>query len=162
MNWCRENYWEWLRLSSHWCVSLAFFSFCLLLYQSVLCPHWNPSLFFVREVALRNSPSKLVSQLQLSSSTCHIVVALAQNDSPEFRKQSEEYYKVSSLTQKLLCKDAHSLVFLSVCALKSNIDTIPFQSVLMTIMLYLWFSRHSRTQDSMWAWRMCQIQTTST
>lgn len=49
-----------------------------------------------REVAVRNSPSNLVPQLKLSSSSCHIVVAVAQNDSPEFRKQSEEYYKVSA------------------------------------------------------------------
>ena len=49
-----------------------------------------------REVALRNSPSKLVPQLKLSSSSSHIVVAVAENDSPEFRKQSEEYYKVSA------------------------------------------------------------------
>lgn len=49
-----------------------------------------------REVALRNSPSKLVPQLKLSSSGCHIIVAVAENDSPEFRKQSEEYYKVSA------------------------------------------------------------------
>lgn len=48
-----------------------------------------------REVALRNSPSELVSQLQLSSSGCHITVAVAENDSPEFHKQSDEYYKVS-------------------------------------------------------------------
>lgn len=48
----------------------------------------------VREVALRNSPSKLVSQLKLSSSGCHIIMAVAENDSPEFHKQSEEYYKV--------------------------------------------------------------------
>lgn len=51
---------------------------------------------FGREVAVRNSPSKLVPQLKLSSSSCHIVVAVAENDSPEFRKQSEEYYKVSA------------------------------------------------------------------
>lgn len=50
----------------------------------------------VREVALRNSPSKLVPQLKLSSSGCHIIVAVAENDSPEFRKQSEDYYKVSA------------------------------------------------------------------
>lgn len=60
-----------------------------------VCALCTPLIFFVREVALRNSPSKLISQLQLSSSTCHIVVAVAQNDSPEFRKQSEEYYEVS-------------------------------------------------------------------
>ncbi|KAA8595167.1 hypothetical protein FQN60_012302 [Etheostoma spectabile] len=46
-----------------------------------------------REVAVRNSPSKLVPQLKLSFSSCHIVVAVAENDSPEFRRQSEEYYK---------------------------------------------------------------------
>ncbi|MEQ2158971.1 hypothetical protein GOODEAATRI_017636 [Goodea atripinnis] len=50
----------------------------------------------IREVAVRNSPSQLVPQLKQSSSGCQIVVAVAQNDSPEFRKQSEEYYKVSS------------------------------------------------------------------
>lgn len=51
--------------------------------------------FLVREVALRNSPSKFVPQLKLSSSDCHIIMAVAENDSPEFHKQSEEYYKVS-------------------------------------------------------------------
>lgn len=57
----------------------------------------SPGLFPVgREVAVRNSPSKLVPQLKLSFSSCHIVVAVAENDSPEFRKQSEEYYKVSA------------------------------------------------------------------
>ena len=52
------------------------------------------SLSLHREVALRNSPSQLVPQLKLSSSNCDIVVAVAQKDSPEFRKQSEDYYKV--------------------------------------------------------------------
>lgn len=47
-----------------------------------------------REVALRNSPSRLVSQLKMSAPGCDIVVAMAQNDSPEFRKQSEDYFKV--------------------------------------------------------------------
>lgn len=42
---------------------------------------------------MRNSPSQLVPQLKLSSSSCHIIVAVAENDTPEFRKQSEEYYK---------------------------------------------------------------------
>lgn len=53
-----------------------------------------PYLFHCREVALRNSPSCLVSQLKTSSSDCDIVVAVAQNDSPEFRKQSGDYFKV--------------------------------------------------------------------
>lgn len=48
-----------------------------------------------REDAVRNSPSLLVPQLKLSLSSCQIVVAFAENDSPEFRRQSVEYYNVS-------------------------------------------------------------------
>lgn len=59
----------------------------------------------VREVALRNSPSKFVSQLKQSSSDCHIIMAIAENDSPEFHKQSEEYYKVSAADQLLVIHD---------------------------------------------------------
>ncbi|CAG06015.1 unnamed protein product [Tetraodon nigroviridis] len=61
----------------------------------LLCPP------LAREVALRNSPSELVSQLQLSSSGCHIIMAVAENDSPEFHKQSEEYYKVGVLNHHM-------------------------------------------------------------
>lgn len=54
----------------------------------------NEPLKMTEEVAVRNSPTTLVQQLKCSSSGCHIVVAVAQHDSPEFRKQSEEYYKM--------------------------------------------------------------------
>lgn len=64
--------------------------------QSVSDPSVSRVSPLDREVAVRNSPSKLVPQLKLSSSNCHIVVAVAENDSPEFRKQSEDYYKVSA------------------------------------------------------------------
>uniref|UniRef100_A0A672K7E5 Uncharacterized protein n=1 Tax=Sinocyclocheilus grahami TaxID=75366 RepID=A0A672K7E5_SINGR len=40
-----------------------------------------------------NSPSHFLPQLKRSSTSCDIIVAVAQNDSPEFRKQSEEYFK---------------------------------------------------------------------
>ncbi|XP_070965637.1 kynurenine formamidase isoform X1 [Oncorhynchus clarkii lewisi] len=69
--------------------------------------HWKPGqredIFQVldREVALRNSPSQLVPQLKLSSSNCDIVVAVAQKDSPEFRKQSQDYYKTLESTEGL-------------------------------------------------------------
>ncbi|XP_076001463.1 kynurenine formamidase [Genypterus blacodes] len=53
----------------------------------------NEPLKMTEEVAVRNSPSNLVPQLKISSSSCHIVVAVAQHDSPEFRKQSEQYCK---------------------------------------------------------------------
>ncbi|XP_045904424.1 kynurenine formamidase isoform X2 [Micropterus dolomieu] len=59
----------------------------------ILSTYVNEPLKMTEEVAVRNSPSKLVPQLKLSFSSCHIVVAVAENDSPEFRKQSEEYYK---------------------------------------------------------------------
>uniref|UniRef100_A0A672Y252 Alpha/beta hydrolase fold-3 domain-containing protein n=1 Tax=Sphaeramia orbicularis TaxID=375764 RepID=A0A672Y252_9TELE len=59
----------------------------------ILSTYVNEPLKMTEEVALRNSPSQLVPQLKLSSSGCHVVVAVAENDSPEFRKQSEEYYK---------------------------------------------------------------------
>nr|XP_019960483.1 PREDICTED: kynurenine formamidase [Paralichthys olivaceus] len=72
----------------------------------ILSTYVNEPLKMTEEVAVRNSPSKLVPQLKLSSSSCHIVVAVAENDSPEFRKQSEEYYKVSAVDIKSkLCFD---------------------------------------------------------
>ncbi|KAJ8367536.1 hypothetical protein AAFF_G00315090 [Aldrovandia affinis] len=45
------------------------------------------------EGAERNSPSRLVPRLKESSPDCDIMVAMAQNDSPDFRKQSEEYFR---------------------------------------------------------------------
>ncbi|XP_065115305.1 kynurenine formamidase isoform X1 [Paramisgurnus dabryanus] len=60
--------------------------------QPILSTYVNEPLKMTEEVALRNSPSQLVPQISVSS--CDIVIAVAQNDSPEFRKQSEEYYKL--------------------------------------------------------------------
>ncbi|KAJ8001569.1 hypothetical protein DPEC_G00170840 [Dallia pectoralis] len=62
--------------------------------QPILSTYVNEPLKMTVEVALRNSPSQLVPQLKLSSSNCDIVVAVAQDDSPEFWKQSKDYYKV--------------------------------------------------------------------
>ncbi|XP_041696844.1 kynurenine formamidase isoform X2 [Coregonus clupeaformis] len=64
----------------------------------ILSTYVNEPLKMTEEVALRNSPSQLVPQLKLSSSNCDIVVAMAQTDSPEFRKQSEDYYKALEST----------------------------------------------------------------
>lgn len=74
--------------------------------QSVIVSSVLSFSLAIREVASRNSPSKLVSQLKLSSASCDIIVAVAENDSPEFRKQSEEYYKVSATdrTQVILIR----------------------------------------------------------
>ncbi|XP_072516368.1 kynurenine formamidase [Salminus brasiliensis] len=59
----------------------------------ILSTYVNEPLKMTEEVALRNSPSRLVPQLKASSAACEIVVAVGQNDSPEFRKQSEDYFK---------------------------------------------------------------------
>ncbi|XP_036409178.1 kynurenine formamidase-like [Megalops cyprinoides] len=59
----------------------------------ILSTYVNEPLKMTEEVALRNSPGQLVPELKKASSACHIVVAVAQNDSPEFRKQSEDYFK---------------------------------------------------------------------
>ncbi|XP_072568026.1 kynurenine formamidase isoform X2 [Paramormyrops kingsleyae] len=55
----------------------------------ILSTYVNEPLKMTEEVALRNSPGQLVPQMKDSS--CDIVVAVAQNDSPEFRKQSEDF-----------------------------------------------------------------------
>ncbi|KAM9819781.1 kynurenine formamidase isoform 1-T1 [Syngnathus typhle] len=58
----------------------------------ILSTYVNEPLKMTEEVAIRNSPSKLIPQVKLSSSSCQFVVAVAEYDSPEFRKQSEDYY----------------------------------------------------------------------
>ncbi|XP_076880269.1 kynurenine formamidase [Brachyhypopomus gauderio] len=59
----------------------------------ILSTYVNDPLKMTEEVAVRNSPSQLLHQLKASSSACDIVIAVAQNDSPEFRKQSEFYFR---------------------------------------------------------------------
>ncbi|XP_061686555.1 kynurenine formamidase [Syngnathoides biaculeatus] len=64
----------------------------------ILSTYVNEPLKMTEEVAIRNSPSKLIPQLKRSSTGCQIVVAVAENDSPEFRKQSEDYYNTLKAT----------------------------------------------------------------
>ncbi|TRY82685.1 hypothetical protein DNTS_032609 [Danionella cerebrum] len=60
--------------------------------QPILNTYVNEPLQMNQEVALRNSPNQFLSQLKVSSPYCDITVAVAQHDSPEFRKQSLEYF----------------------------------------------------------------------
>ncbi|KAL2089842.1 hypothetical protein ACEWY4_014530 [Coilia grayii] len=53
----------------------------------------NEPLKMTKEVALRNSPIHLVQQLKGSAGT-DVVIAVAEHDSPEFRRQSKDYFKV--------------------------------------------------------------------
>ncbi|MBN3307607.1 KFA formamidase, partial [Amia calva] len=59
----------------------------------IISTYVNDPLKMTKEDALRNSPGQLVSQLKTFSAGCEIVVAVAQHDSPEFRRQSLEYFK---------------------------------------------------------------------
>ncbi|XP_028827721.1 kynurenine formamidase [Denticeps clupeoides] len=72
----------------------------------ILSTYVNEPMKMTEEVALRNSPSQLVGQLKWSSGDCDIVVAVAQHDSPQFRKQSEDYFKaLKSLGLKVSFED---------------------------------------------------------
>ncbi|XP_038597997.1 kynurenine formamidase isoform X3 [Tachyglossus aculeatus] len=46
-----------------------------------------------REVARRNSPQLRVRMVKRNAGTCEVKVALAQYDSPEFRRQSREFFE---------------------------------------------------------------------
>lgn len=58
--------------------------------------HWlSLQCFLLREVAQRNSPILCVTQAVPVAASCEVLVAVAQHDSPEFRRQSQEYSQVS-------------------------------------------------------------------
>uniref|UniRef100_UPI00398ED5E0 kynurenine formamidase isoform X2 n=1 Tax=Pristiophorus japonicus TaxID=55135 RepID=UPI00398ED5E0 len=63
-----------------------------------LCPivhtYVNDPLQMTEGDALRNSPMQFVNTMKRLVGNCEIVVAVAQHDSDEFRKQSQEYYQV--------------------------------------------------------------------
>lgn len=58
--------------------------------------HWlSLQCLLPREVAQRNSPILCVPQAVPVAASCEVLVAVAQHDSPEFRRQSQEYSQVS-------------------------------------------------------------------
>ncbi|XP_061080866.1 kynurenine formamidase-like isoform X2 [Conger conger] len=59
----------------------------------ILSTYVNGPLKMTEEVALRNSPICLIPELKHSSSACHIVIVVGQHDSPEFWKQSDDFFK---------------------------------------------------------------------
>ncbi|XP_030920139.1 kynurenine formamidase isoform X1 [Geospiza fortis] len=62
--------------------------------EPILHTYVNDALNMSREVAQRNSPMRLVTPA--APAACEVLVAVAQHDSPEFRRQSQEYSQVSS------------------------------------------------------------------
>ncbi|NXL38203.1 KFA formamidase, partial [Glaucidium brasilianum] len=56
--------------------------------EPILHTYVNDALNMSREVAQRNSPVLCVAP---APAACEVLVAVAQHDSPEFRRQSQEY-----------------------------------------------------------------------
>ncbi|NXI69282.1 KFA formamidase, partial [Anseranas semipalmata] len=59
--------------------------------EPILHTYVNDALNMSREVAQRNSPILCVTQAVPAAAACEVLVAVAQHDSPEFRRQSQEY-----------------------------------------------------------------------
>ncbi|NWI87709.1 KFA formamidase, partial [Pitta sordida] len=57
--------------------------------EPILHTYVNDALSMSREVAQRNSPMRHVASVVPAA--CEVLVAVAQHDSPEFRRQSQEY-----------------------------------------------------------------------
>ncbi|XP_077314782.1 kynurenine formamidase [Lithobates pipiens] len=55
----------------------------------------NDAIKMSQEVALRNSPVQLTALLKNNAAGCHchMVIAVAEHDSPEFHRQSREYFQ---------------------------------------------------------------------
>ncbi|XP_038597995.1 kynurenine formamidase isoform X2 [Tachyglossus aculeatus] len=61
--------------------------------EPILNLYVNDKLHMTREVARRNSPQLRVRMVKRNAGTCEVKVALAQYDSPEFRRQSREFFE---------------------------------------------------------------------
>ncbi|POI24248.1 hypothetical protein CIB84_012004 [Bambusicola thoracicus] len=59
--------------------------------EPLLQTYVNDALNMSLEVAQRNSPILCVTQAVPVAASCEVLVAVAQHDSPEFRRQSQEY-----------------------------------------------------------------------
>ncbi|XP_040386640.1 kynurenine formamidase isoform X2 [Cygnus olor] len=59
--------------------------------EPILHTYVNDALNMSWEVAQRNSPMLCITQAVPAAAACEVLVAVAQHDSPEFRRQSQEY-----------------------------------------------------------------------
>ncbi|NXJ83953.1 KFA formamidase, partial [Trogon melanurus] len=59
--------------------------------EPILHTYVNDALSMSREVAQRNSPMLHVTSAAPAAASCEVLVVVAQHDSPEFRRQSQEY-----------------------------------------------------------------------
>ncbi|XP_064006874.1 kynurenine formamidase [Pogoniulus pusillus] len=59
--------------------------------EPILHTYVNDELNMTRDVAQRNSPMQCIAPAASVAVACEVLVAVAQHDSPEFRRQSQEY-----------------------------------------------------------------------
>ncbi|XP_018428833.1 PREDICTED: kynurenine formamidase, partial [Nanorana parkeri] len=53
----------------------------------------NDALQMSQEAAVRNSPGQLTKLLKNNADNCHLIIVVAEHDSPEFHRQSREYFQ---------------------------------------------------------------------
>ncbi|KAM5135116.1 kynurenine formamidase [Mantella aurantiaca] len=53
----------------------------------------NDAIKMSQEVAIRNSPMQLTPLLKNNAGNCHMIIVVAEHDSPEFHKQSLEFFQ---------------------------------------------------------------------
>ncbi|XP_069339016.1 kynurenine formamidase isoform X2 [Eulemur rufifrons] len=61
--------------------------------EPILCTSQNAPLHLTLEDAQRNSPQLLTALTQPADPTCQVLVIVGQHDSPEFQRQSREFYQ---------------------------------------------------------------------
>ncbi|XP_028912539.1 kynurenine formamidase isoform X2 [Ornithorhynchus anatinus] len=61
--------------------------------EPILTLSMNDKLHMTREVAWRNSPQLLIEMVKHSAGTCEVKMVMAQYDSPEFRRQTCEFFE---------------------------------------------------------------------
>ncbi|XP_063817371.1 kynurenine formamidase isoform X3 [Pseudophryne corroboree] len=61
----------------------------------------NDAIKMSEEVAARNSPIQCLTQIKSHAEACHILIVVAEHDSPEFHRQSQDFFQ--SLKELGLC-----------------------------------------------------------
>ncbi|CAI9538976.1 unnamed protein product, partial [Staurois parvus] len=62
----------------------------------------NDAIKMSQEVAIRNSPIQLTALLKNHANNCQMTIAVAEHDSPEFHRQSLEYFQVTLCIKHIL------------------------------------------------------------
>ncbi|XP_030062485.1 kynurenine formamidase-like [Microcaecilia unicolor] len=95
----------------------------------------NAALRMSEELAVRNSPMQHVMEVKSRAETCSIMVVVAEYDSPEFRRQSQEYFQsLQVLGLNVYLKDIAGVDHFDVIEKLSDDDYILTQMILNMIL----------------------------